>query len=103
MLRPGRMVIRHRRISDAYAHLGRQVHPDFVFRDFDIESGLAEFLGYVVRCFLVFGRAGDVGLSREDAQMLLGQLGIRHRKEAALNLLLDSEAAKASDCGCCGR
>ena len=41
MLRPGRMVIRHRRIGDAYAHFGGQVHPDLVFRDLDIEACIA--------------------------------------------------------------
>ena len=66
------------------ADLGGIVDPDFVFDDFGIEPGVAEFLGDVVGGRFVLDRARHVRSFGEYAQMFFGELGDRGRRGNAL-------------------
>ena len=61
------------------------VHPDAVFDDFGLESGLAEFLGDVVGGGLVLGSAGHVRGLGQNAQVFFGELRIGNNHESNLS------------------
>ena len=79
------------------------VHPDFVFDDFGVESGVAKFLRDIVGGRFVFDRARHVRSLGQNAQMLFRQLGIGHGQEARFRGRLRSGVAKTEDGRSSGR
>jgi hypothetical protein len=62
--------------GDVDADLLRIVDPDFVFDDFRIEPGVAEFLRDIVGGGFIFGSARHVRSLGQNAQVLFGQFWV---------------------------
>ena len=79
------------------ADFQRIVHPDFVFDDFGVEAGVAEFLGDVVGGGFVFDGARHVRSLGQDAEMFFGELGIGDGEESGFGRGLGGGVAEAED------
>ena len=82
---------------DVHADFLRIIHPDFVFDNLSLESGVAKFLRDIIGGRFVLGRARHMGRLRQHTQMLFRQLGVRHSKKASLGTVFGSRVAKAED------
>src|ERR1700691_279306 len=79
------------------ADLGRIVHPNFVFDDLGVESGLAKFLRDIVGGRFVFDASRYVRRLGEDSQMLFRQLGVGNWHKLLFDFLLGGNVAEAAD------
>jgi hypothetical protein len=77
--------------------LERLVEPDTEGNDVGVEAGGLELLGDVEGGFIVFRRAGPVGLGGEDFEVLAGQGGVGNGHEGVVPLLLLGEVGVAED------